>query len=406
MARSQPWIIDPISYTGLAYYDVSLIRGLDRVGVSAVLVGANGGVLSETRETVPVLPLFRGTATGTRVRRGINYLVSLIRLITAAARSRPAVAHWQYLQLLPLDLAAMLVMKALRIPLVYTAHETVPWRSQGRLARWLLGVMYRRVDTVIVHNEADGLVLREQFGIDQRQTRVVQHGDYALFADPTLDQGLARSQLGLPQSAPIALFFGTLRASKGLDILAAAWPRVIEVVPDALLVVAGQPDRDLDRQTLVALARLAKEPPTCGSVTLRLGKVADADINAYYRAADVLVLPYHAITTSGVLRYAYSSARAVVATAVGEHVKWVIPGVTGELVASGDASALARALAHLLSNRRRCYELGIEALRFARMHFDWTHIAAETAALYSELETLGTKSSSRAKRKTQQRRDR
>ena len=386
MTHPSPWIIDPISYTGLAYYDISLAKGLARNGVAAVLIGADDFLLSRhRRHGVPILPLFRGTSTGSRARRGANYVRSLIRLLMAAAHERPALAHWQYFQLLPADLAAITLMKRLRIPMIYTAHEIMPWRNQGRVGRIFLRAIYRSMDRIIVHNRSDRLRVAEQFGVDRHRVRVITHGDFALFAHPDLDQDVARCRLGLPQDAAVALFFGTLRPSKGLDVLLAAWPLVVEHLPAAHLVVAGQPDRDLSRQTLVALQRMGGDPRTRGSVTLRLQKIADADINAYYRAADVVVLPYHAITTSGVLRYAYSSARPVVATVVGEHAIWVRHGVTGELVAPGDPTALARSLLALLSDRNRCAALGLEALRFARAHFNWERIGSDTAALYAEV---------------------
>ncbi|GIW19968.1 MAG: hypothetical protein KatS3mg065_0264 [Chloroflexota bacterium] len=380
------WIIDPISYSGLAYYDVGLVAGLLANGVRAELLGSDRWLLSSRHDlAVPLRPVFRCTSAGGRVRRGVNYLRSLLALLAMALRERPAIAHWQYLQLLPADLLTVLVLRALSIPTVYTAHETVPWRVRSPVARILLGILYRSVDRIIVHNESDRFELAGAFGIDPKKIVVIRHGDFSLIAAPDMDQQEARAKLGLPNHSALALFFGTLRSSKGVDVLVRAWPQVVESLPTAHLVVAGQPDRDLAPGVLLSLQRLAQGPSTRGTVTVRLEQVPDADVNAYYRAADVVVLPYHGITTSGVLRYAYSSARPVVATSVGEHNTWVIPGVTGALVPPGNADALAVALVQLLANRAYCAALGARALEFGRTHFDWGPIAAKTAALYREL---------------------
>jgi glycosyltransferase involved in cell wall biosynthesis len=384
--NAKAWIIDPISYSGLAYYDLGLVSGLAANGVSAELIGSDQWLLAQREDSLPPFrPVFRGTATGGLARRGFNYLRSLVRLLALAIRDRPAIAHWQYIQLLPADLLAVLALRALGIPVVYTAHEVIPWRIHGSLALKLLRFLYLGVDRIVVHNPADRLELADRFAIDPDKIRVLQHGDFSLVAAPHLDQRVARARLGLPSDRPIALFFGTLRASKGLDLLLAAWPLVAEALPSAVLVVAGQPDRDLPQDVIVSLQQLASRSATRGAVTLRLERVPDAEVNAYYRAADVVVLPYHAITTSGVLRYAYSSGRPVVATAVGEHSTWVVPGVTGCLVPPRDPVALATALVRLLTDRDHSSALGERAREFAKTHFDWDRIAAATAAMYREL---------------------
>lgn len=385
MSGAVIWVIDPISYTGLAYYDASLVTALRAEGIPVLLVGSDCWLLRErTDVSVPQVPLFRGSASGSRWRRGLGYMASMLRLLRATARFRPAVAHWQYTQFLLVDVIGMTAMKLLGTKVVYTAHEIVPWRAQDRRARLLVRLLYTRVaDRVIVHNEQDAIALARQSGLKSTYIRVINHGDYALFAEPGLDQETARARLGLPQAVPVALFFGTLRPSKGVDILLRAWPLVLERVPTAHLVVAGQPDRSLGAEVQTLLTSTTEDLRS--SVTARLSRIADSDVNAYYRAADVVVLPYHAITTSGVLRYAYSSARPVVATAVGEHPTWVVPGVTGYLVPREDPQALAGALVALLRDRTLCARLGEAALRFAKEHFDWTTIARKTAALYAEL---------------------
>jgi D-inositol-3-phosphate glycosyltransferase len=385
-SNSTVWIVDPISYTGLAYYDVGLVDGLQANGVRAVLVGAEDWLLADRRGLrIPLRPMFRGTSKGNKAGRGLRHIRSLLRLVIAAMREGPRLVHWQYLQLLPADILALLLIRMLRIPVVYTAHETVPWTATGRLARYLLRALYSFADAIVVHNEMDATSLRESFGIGRQKIRVIPHGDYQLFADPSMDQSHARSYLAIPQNRPTALFFGSLRPSKGLDTLLAAWPSVTEALPDAHLVIAGRPDSALDRRLIHTLEQMARHGRTAGSITARLDRIPDADINAYYRAADVVVLPYHAITTSGVLRYAYSSARPVIATAVGEHPLWVVPGVTGELIPVGDAAALASSLVRFLGNPAACTKLGLQALGFAREHFDWKRIGARTAELYSEV---------------------
>lgn len=117
--------------------------------------------------------------------------------------------------------------------------------------------------------------------------------------------------------------------------------------------------------------------------------MSPAEANDYYRSADVVVMPYLDIGTSGVLRYAYSSGRAVLATAVGEHIRHVIPGVTGHLVPPGQPRVLADALAGDLADRAKLSRMGDAALRYAETEFDWASSAALLDAMFTSLASRG-----------------
>jgi len=61
-------------------------------------------------------------------------------------------------------------------------------------------------------------------------------------------QGEARTRIGLPMEAPVAIFFGSIHPSKGVSDVITAWPEVLSLVPDARLVIVGKPVRVDPRQ--------------------------------------------------------------------------------------------------------------------------------------------------------------
>ena len=374
------WIVDPISYGGLAYYDIGLADGLARAGIGVTLVGSDRWLVRRSIDGVSYRPFFAGNRPGRgRLPRGWSYLRGLQRLIEAVSTERPSVVHWQYLELPAFDLLAMTWLAARNVPQVYTAHELLPWRARAYHAG-VFGRIYSTVNRVIVHNEADRLALAERFAVEPARVEVIQHGDYRLFATPQLPQAEARRRLGLRADGPIALFFGNLRPSKGLDVLLEAWPEVIRRVAAAHLVVAGRPYkaggewRAFERSGIPA-----------STLTVVPEQIDPDRANAFYRAADVVVLPYRSITTSGVLRYAYSSGRCVVATAVGEHISWVRDGETGRLVPTADPVALAAALSEVLADRAMAETMGRAGLRFSEAWFGWSRIGQQTADLYRQI---------------------
>lgn len=374
------WLIDPISYSGMAYSDVGQIVGLQELGARPVLVGSDSWMLEP--DLVPRVATFRGThGTRSRLHRGVAYIVSLARLLTDIARSRPDIVHWQFTELPIADVLTMLVIRVLGVRQVYTAHELLPWTA-SRHHRWVFARLYGLMDAVIVHNEDQRAAIIQRFPVRPSRVHVVPLGDYSLFATPQFPQAEARGLLGLPADPPIALFFGTIRPSKGLEVLLEAWALVVADVPGAILLVTGKPYKGLDTaKTVAMIQRLGID----NAVRTRFEQVDPVETNTYYRAADVVVLPYHDIGTSGVLRYAYNSARAVVATAVGEHGSRIVEGQTGYLIPPGNPSALAAVLVDALGERSNLKSMGEAAHAYAAANFKWLDSAKGLLAIYEDL---------------------
>jgi glycosyltransferase involved in cell wall biosynthesis len=275
----------------------------------------------------------------------------------------------------------MLAIRLLGVPQVYTAHELLPWTARP-YHRAIFRALYAVVDQVVAHRADQREALIRHFGVPPRRISVIALGGYAEFVRPSLTQSDARTRLGIPAGARVALFFGAIRPSKGLDVLLAAWPAVSAIIPDALLLVVGKPYKGMRVEQLDETIRGSG---LAGRVRTDFRQVEPTAANDYYRAADVVVLPYDEIGTSGVLRYAYGSARAVVATSVGEHSAHVVPGETGELVPPGDPEALAQALGTVLGDTSYARALGQNGLAYASRNFAWSDSAALLLGLYRTL---------------------
>ena len=130
------------------------------------------------------------------------------------------------------------------------------------------------------------------------------------------------------------LFFGAIRANKGLHVLLRAMSRL----PGCTLTVAGEPEGvgylDEVRALIAALP--------AGRVELVPRFVGEAEIAGFFDRAHLVVLPYTEFAAqSGVLHQALAHVRPVVATAVGGLGESVRTWGIGEVVAPGDELALA-----------------------------------------------------------------
>jgi glycosyltransferase involved in cell wall biosynthesis len=118
-------------------------------------------------------------------------------------------------------------------------------------------------------------------------------------------------------------------------------------------------------------------------MTLLAGFQPAEQVGRLFAAADLVALPYHRASQSGVLHLAYGFARPVVAYPVGGLAEAVIPGVTGWICSEPSPRALAAVLREAgATGHAHLRRLGEEGRRWAEREFDWDRIAEATATVY------------------------
>jgi len=162
------------------------------------------------------------------------------------------------------------------------------------------------------------------------------HPLYDVFGEPK-DPQRAKDTLGV--SGPVLLFFGFVRRYKGLHILIEAMPKILDKIPDATLLVAGEFYEDK-----APYVERIKELGIEDNVKVADGFIANEEVADYFCASDLLVLPYLSATQSGITQIAYVFGTPVVATRVGGLPEVVKDGVTGYLVEPEDPDAVADAV--------------------------------------------------------------
>lgn len=118
--------------------------------------------------------------------------------------------------------------------------------------------------------------------------------------------------LGLDASKVYMLFFGLVRAYKGLDLLLDAFAQIKDQLPDLQLIIAGEFYEDEDKyRTQMAANELTDR------VILRNEFIPDGDLRKYFGAADLIVQPYKTATQSGVTQVAFHFEKPMLVTNVG-----------------------------------------------------------------------------------------
>ena len=165
---------------------------------------------------------------------------------------------------------------------------------------------------------------------------------------------------------PILLFFGLIKPYKGLDVLLAALPLVLQKFPQAKLIIAGEVYGDSSGY-LSQIRQLG----IANSVQAHFRYISEPEITQFFNQASLCILPYKSASQSGVIATAYSLGIPVLASNVGGLGEYVIEGVTGYLVPPNDPNKLAAAIIrHLADNPD--FSTGIKAFW---QKYSWANLA-------------------------------
>jgi glycosyltransferase involved in cell wall biosynthesis len=175
---------------------------------------------------------------------------------------------------------------------------------------------------------------------------------------------------------PLLLFVGRLVPYKGVDVLL----RAMVDVPARLTIVGDGPQR-------ASLEQLATDLGLGDRVRFA-GGLSDADIVAYYHAADVFVLP--SVTKAEAFGMVQIEAMAcgtpVVSTNLPSGVPWVNQhGETGLVVPPADVKQLRDAIGRLVSDTVLRQRLGSGARARVELEFTAGRMAERTSQLYREV---------------------
>ncbi|MFH0766020.1 MAG: glycosyltransferase [Calditrichota bacterium] len=247
-------------------------------------------------------------------------------------------------------------------------HEGHPlWK---RLARWTLAAG----DGYVLHSRSEVIDI-SRLGL-YKPTLTLFHPIYDIFPGESIPRDEARSRLGIAQDIKMALYFGLIRPYKGVDVLLKALQKLQDITQLKCFIV-GEIYAERDR--LQELVR--KLPP--GMVELVDRYIPDAEVALWFRAADVVALPYKSATQSGVIPIAYRCGRPVIATRVGGLPDAVQEEITGWLVEPNDPHGLAQALRHFWgSSKTEDYEANIARFRALR---SWERYAADLVEFIKRL---------------------
>jgi beta-1,4-mannosyltransferase len=261
------------------------------------------------------------------------------------------------------------------IRVVWTVHDLhYPEAKHRWLDHLFGGRLLRTVDAAIVHSDGAADAVVRTFRCDSRPVHVVPHGHYASWYPNTVSKEEARGRLGIPAGRTVFLYFGSMRDYKNLPALFHAFRQLD--VPNATLLVAGW------SRSQQHCARIQANAASDPRIVARPEFVEDEDVQLYFNASDVVVIPIEEALTSGSVVLAMSFARAVITPAIFPMTS-ALPPNSALLYPANTPGALRSALQAALSVDLA--SMGERNRQHVLRNNDWGSIARQTKEIYESL---------------------
>jgi glycosyltransferase involved in cell wall biosynthesis len=336
--------------------------------------------------------------------RHFTWLIALIEIL----RFRPSVVHLQGAHtkmwggLFGEHMCLLYVaLRLLGIPVVHSLHATmVPadleetlnrrqlpsWGKKAFLAiyRAHLHLLTKLSSHINVVCAGDGRQLRDRFaaawGLNSQSLDLEPHACEFRPSAPS-QHADAKAAIGLGNQR-LAIMAGFLRPDKNAHLFLETADRVLDAIPDLHYVIAGEPRGPAAECYAQSLRQIIASLRHSERVHLRTGYLSDDVLEQYFRAADVIVIPYdRAPGPSGPIHHALGHAKPVIAAAVGHNLGLA---KTISLFPRGDADALANSLIQLFSDPQTGLLKSAQAGQYAETN-TWRALAARYLRKYEEL---------------------
>jgi D-inositol-3-phosphate glycosyltransferase len=359
-------------------------------GVVLDLIGSDDLCFPEFREQgVNFLNLRGSQRSASFLKKAFRVSMYYVKLIRYAATAKPRIFHilWNNKFELFDRTLLMLYYRFIGKKIVLTVHNVNAGRrdyTDTRLNRHTLGVQYRLADHIFVHTEKMKIELVDEFRVQAARVTVIPFGINNAVPNTRLTPLDARRQLGIMEHEKAILFFGNITPYKGLEYLVAAF-QLIRERRNYRLILAGKPDK-CEKYWRMIQEQIRVDVKS-GRILLRAEFIPDEQAEVYFKAADVLVLPYRNIYQSGVLFLGHSFGLPVLAADVGSLKDETIEGKTGFVFGPEDPVDLARTIERYFAsdlykelNSRRA-----EIRDYATERHSWDVVGQITMSVYASL---------------------
>jgi D-inositol-3-phosphate glycosyltransferase len=374
-------------------YALGMASTLSAHGIAVDFIGSDELNIPEIRN-LRLLRFFNlrgdqrtGAPLLSKVTRLLHYYLRLIRY---AATARPKIFHllwnnkFEYFDRTLL----MLFYRLLGKRVVVTAHNVNAGKRDSNdsyFNRLTLRIQYRLAERIFVHTPRMKQEMISEFGIPEGKVVVIPFGINNTAPNTALTRDDAKRQFGITSAQKTLLFFGNIVPYKGLEHLLEAVAILVKKDPEYRIIVGGRIKDCADYWERIV--RTIATANLSDHIVQKIEYIPDEQVEAYFKAADVLVLPYTHVFQSGVLFLGYSFGLPAIVSDVGSMREDVIEGQTGFVSKARDPENLSQVIEEYFGSTlfenldvRRS-----DIQQFANERYSWDKVAEITKGTYGEV---------------------
>lgn len=250
--------------------------------------------------------------------------------------------------------------------ILFVCHNVFP-HERFPFDKLLTKLTLKQGNCYIVQSKMDADDLKSI--IENPDFRQTVHPTYNAFKIQGMSMGEAREKLGIEKEKKVLLFFGFIREYKGLKYLIQAMPEVVRKVEDVELLIVGDFANIEEKNRYM---ELINQSGVKDNISVYDGYIPDKEVEKFFAACNLVVLPYISATQSGIVQIAYGFEKPVVVTNVGGLPDVVTDGKTGYVVEEENPKELAKAIIKFYEKDKD--KIFVENVRKEAERFSWNKI--------------------------------
>jgi D-inositol-3-phosphate glycosyltransferase len=379
-------IIEPIGgHGGLDFYNLGLSESLAKEKYKVYLYTSNDTKLDgEIHEIQTIVKKYYKNIFETKVSkyiRGLKYIFGTLLSLIDSKRNDVKIAHFHIYNFSFLELFNLNIFKVFGFKIIVTIHDIdhlsdVNKKHSDKKIKKFKNV----IDKVIVHTDFTKRSLLKYFDGFESRIFTVPHGDIDFIYNIKISkqEALKKLKLDTISDIKIILLFGQIKKVKGLDILLKAFAKIKDNHKDTIVLVAGKLWKNEEDEYI----KIIEENLMQDQVVMNLKFIDNKDVPLYFKAADIVALPYKKIYNSGVILRALDYESTVLVSDLEPLTKVIQHGENGFVFKSENIDDMAKKIDILLGDAELRERLKESAKRFIENNFSWEQVAKKTIEVY------------------------
>ena len=311
---------------------------------------------------------------------GLRWISGTLKSVLHARLHGISVFHFHIFYTNILILFNLLLVKLLFGKVVLTVHDVTSFADANE-STIISKFIYKLTDIVLTHNAFSKNEIIKVTSILSSNIYIIPHGNYTPFISIQNDKNNSKQKLNLPNDSTILLFFGMIKKVKGLEILLEAFKKVVDTNSDIILLIAGKPwENDFaEYQKIIDRNSLSK------NIILHTKFIPHEDVEHYYCASDLVVLPYKKIYQSGVLMMTLSYERPAIVSNLPPFMEVISDNENGFLFETENPNDLSNKLIEILADKKNLERVRKKGAELINTKYSWDEIGRLTKLAYETL---------------------